>query len=118
MQQLSGKSIDKFYNSCTVFHQESNKIEIAFFRIFYNFLCILQEPAIDPTLFKKQLYTEVPAGLDSLTNMPSVHGLDLGKKEIEAIESLDQGSARAGWNSPAPAAGAARQGVELVQVLT
>jgi hypothetical protein len=40
MQKLSGKSIDKFYKSCSVFHEESNKIEFAFFRCFYDFLWI------------------------------------------------------------------------------
>jgi hypothetical protein len=36
---------DKFNKSCRVFLQESNKIEFAFFLIFYNFLCILQVSA-------------------------------------------------------------------------
>jgi hypothetical protein len=33
------------YKSCRCFHLESNKIEIAFFLIFYNFLQILQVSA-------------------------------------------------------------------------
>jgi hypothetical protein len=55
MQQLSGKSIEKFYKRCSVFHQESTKIEFAFIRMFYDFLEILQESAKAATLFKKQL---------------------------------------------------------------
>jgi hypothetical protein len=45
MQNLSGNSIDKFYKSCSVFHQECNKNEFAFFRFFYDLLCILQDSA-------------------------------------------------------------------------
>jgi hypothetical protein len=42
MQKLSGKRIDKFYKSCRVLNQESDKIKFVFFWIFYGFLCILQ----------------------------------------------------------------------------
>jgi hypothetical protein len=31
MQKLSRKTINKLYKSCSVFHQESKKIELAFF---------------------------------------------------------------------------------------
>jgi hypothetical protein len=34
--------MDMLYISCTVFHQESNKIEFVFFYLFQNFLRILQ----------------------------------------------------------------------------
>jgi hypothetical protein len=44
-----------------------------------------------PLLLKMPLYTEVPGSFDSLTNPPLDHGLDPGKKEIEAIESLTLG---------------------------
>jgi hypothetical protein len=37
MQKLSGNSLDKYNNSCSVFHQESNKIEFAFFRFSTEF---------------------------------------------------------------------------------
>jgi hypothetical protein len=37
MHKLSGNSLDKFNKSCSVFHQESNKIEFAFFRFLYDF---------------------------------------------------------------------------------
>jgi hypothetical protein len=33
------------YKSCRIFHKESNKIEFKFFRVFYNFLRILQDLA-------------------------------------------------------------------------
>jgi hypothetical protein len=45
MQKLLGNNLDKFNKSCSTFHQESNKIKFAFFRIFYYFLYILQDSA-------------------------------------------------------------------------
>jgi hypothetical protein len=37
--------MDMLYKSCSDFHQESNKIEFAFFWFPYDFLRILQESA-------------------------------------------------------------------------
>jgi hypothetical protein len=45
MQKLSGTSSVKNNKSCMIFYKESNKIGIAFFRFFYNFLQILQDSA-------------------------------------------------------------------------
>jgi hypothetical protein len=45
MQKLYGKTMDMLYKSCSVFHQESNKIGFAFLCIFYDFLWNLQESA-------------------------------------------------------------------------
>jgi hypothetical protein len=45
MQKLSGNSSGKSNKGCSTSHQESNKIGFAFFKIFYNFLCILQDSA-------------------------------------------------------------------------
>jgi hypothetical protein len=45
MQKLSGNSLGKFNKSSRVSIQEINKIGIAFFQIFYDFLRILQESA-------------------------------------------------------------------------
>jgi hypothetical protein len=55
---------------------------------------------------------------DSLTNMPSDHDLDPGKKEIKAIESLDQGGGAAGRNPARPAALLAGEVAGLDHVLT
>jgi hypothetical protein len=71
-----------------------------------------------PLLLKMPLYTEVPGSFDSVTNTPSDHGLDLGKKEIEAIESLDLGAAQARWNPAAPVAGSTGKEVGEVCELT
>jgi hypothetical protein len=35
----------EYNKSCSIFHNESNKISFAFFWIFYDFLCILQNSA-------------------------------------------------------------------------
>jgi hypothetical protein len=43
MQKLSGTSSGKNNKSCRIFHNESNKIEYAFVRFFYDFLRILQD---------------------------------------------------------------------------
>jgi hypothetical protein len=45
----------EYNNSCSIFHNESYKIGLAFFWIFYDFLRILQVSAKAVTLFKKQL---------------------------------------------------------------
>jgi hypothetical protein len=45
LQQLSGISLGKNNNSCSVFRQESNKIRFAVFRFLYNFLQNLQDSA-------------------------------------------------------------------------
>jgi hypothetical protein len=52
MQKLSRNSLDKFNKSCSVFHEESKKIEFTFFWVFYYFLGIWQESAKLGTLFK------------------------------------------------------------------
>jgi hypothetical protein len=47
MQKLSGETMAMLYKSCSVFHQESNKIEFAFYEfsaIFYGFSKIQQKP--------------------------------------------------------------------------
>jgi hypothetical protein len=46
MQKISGNSLNKFNKSCSTFHQESRKMEFAFFRFFYDSLKVLQESAI------------------------------------------------------------------------
>jgi hypothetical protein len=45
MQKLSGTSSGKNNKSCGIFHRESNIIEFAFFRFFYDFIWILHESA-------------------------------------------------------------------------
>jgi hypothetical protein len=46
MPKISENSSDKNNKSCGIFHNESNKIEFAFFWIFYDFLRILQVSTI------------------------------------------------------------------------
>jgi hypothetical protein len=61
MQKLSGNSSGKNNKSCSVFHNEFNKIEFAVFWIFYDFLRNLQDSA------KQQYYlrfTFAPGSLE------------------------------------------------------
>jgi hypothetical protein len=46
MPKISGNSLEKFNKSCITLHQESSKIKFAYFRVFHDFLEILQESAI------------------------------------------------------------------------
>jgi hypothetical protein len=46
MPKIPGNGVVKFNKSCSALHEESNKIEFAFFRCFYDFLEILQESEI------------------------------------------------------------------------
>jgi hypothetical protein len=45
----------EYNKSCSILHHKSNKIEVAFFWIFYDFLRILQVSAKGQTLFKNRL---------------------------------------------------------------
>jgi hypothetical protein len=55
MQKLSGISSGKNNKSCRIIHNGSNKIGIAFFLFFYDFIRHFKVPAITQTLFKKAL---------------------------------------------------------------
>jgi hypothetical protein len=46
MPNILGTSLHKYNKSCSATHQESSKNEFAIFRIFYDFLEILQDLAI------------------------------------------------------------------------
>jgi hypothetical protein len=70
LQQLSGKSIVNLYKSSSAFHQESNKIEVAFFLIFLQFSMHFTSFSQTSTLFKKLICKEVPRGFDSLQKHP------------------------------------------------
>jgi hypothetical protein len=45
MPKISRKSLGEYNKCCNAPHQESSKIMFAIFRIFYDFLGILQVPA-------------------------------------------------------------------------
>jgi hypothetical protein len=55
MLQVSRIRLCEYNKSCSTLHNESNKIDFAFFLIAYDFLRILQDSAKFVTLFKKQL---------------------------------------------------------------
>jgi hypothetical protein len=46
MPKISRNNIGEYNKSCSAQHQESIKIEFAFFQIFYDFLEILQDSAL------------------------------------------------------------------------
>jgi hypothetical protein len=54
MPKILGNRLGKNNKSCRIFHNESNKIEFAFFLISYDLLRILQDSAKGQTLFKNQ----------------------------------------------------------------
>jgi hypothetical protein len=54
MQNLSRTSSGKNNKSCSIFHNESKKIEFLFFWSLYDLLRILQDSAKSGTLFKRQ----------------------------------------------------------------
>jgi hypothetical protein len=45
MLKISGNRLGEYNKSCSTFHQESNKIDFAFFWVFYDFLGISQVSA-------------------------------------------------------------------------
>jgi hypothetical protein len=73
MRKLSRNSLGECNKSCSVPHQESSKIEFAFFRFFYDFLEILQDSAKAATLFKKQLTSRSLELLIPHKNAPGSH---------------------------------------------
>jgi hypothetical protein len=55
MQKLSETSSGKNNKSCSIFHNESNKIKFAFFWIFYDLLCNLQDSENSNTIWDSLL---------------------------------------------------------------
>jgi hypothetical protein len=53
--------------SCSIFHNESKKIEFAFFRFFYDFLRILQDPAPSPRS-RRASFTNRPSNFADRTS--------------------------------------------------
>jgi hypothetical protein len=67
MPKISRIGPCEYNKSCSTFHQESNKIEFAFFRYFYSFLEILQKSAKS---LKMYFCAGAPRTFQSLTNVP------------------------------------------------
>jgi hypothetical protein len=79
MRKLSGKSIDKLYQSYSVCYHESNKIEFAFFWFFYDFLCILQDSAEHKYYLRNYFACRPLESFDSLQICPYFSQRLLGK---------------------------------------
>jgi hypothetical protein len=77
MPKILGNSSGKNNKSCSVFHQESNKIEFAFTKFSQTIL-----------LFKKLLFTKVPGTFCRFTTIPSVHPKHPGKNSDLALWPL------------------------------
>jgi hypothetical protein len=73
MLKMSRNSLGEYNKSCSALHQKSSKIEFAIFRIFYDFLGILQ---FQQNLFTAEvtLCTGAPRKIQNLTKTPLVHG--------------------------------------------
>jgi hypothetical protein len=73
MHKLSGKSIDKLYKSCSVFHQESNKIGFFIFLNFIQFSMDFLNSSKTANTIEDSLYNKVPGKIQYFTDMPSVY---------------------------------------------
>jgi hypothetical protein len=73
MQKLSGTSSGKNNNNCGIFHHGSNKIEIAVFWIFYDFLRNLQESAKHMYYLRFFFCTPAPDRFSRFTNKSLIH---------------------------------------------
>jgi hypothetical protein len=97
MQKLSGKGIDKFYKSCSVLHQESNKIGFAIFRVFFRISTDFLRFSTRALLF------EIRFTQNSLEKKDSQHTLALHKTPLKRKTScnvaLGGGGGAAGRNS-------------------
>jgi hypothetical protein len=117
MPKLFGTSLDKYNKSCRAPHQESSKIEFAFFQIFYDFLEILQDSTIW-IHYWRCTFAQGPWNFFILYK----YALRLHRaprKELGACNStLSLGGGAAGRNLARPAALPAEERVGLVHVLT
>jgi hypothetical protein len=96
MPKISGNSLDKFNKSCSALHQESNKIEFAFFRFFLRFSKDFTRIGKSVLLLKVPFCSEVPRTFPTLIDMPLVHSWDSGKIWGLAIGSLAWGGGGSG----------------------
>jgi hypothetical protein len=99
MPKILGNSSGKNNKSCSVFHQESNKIEFAFTKFSQTIL-----------LFKKLLFTKVPGTFCRFTTIPSVHPKHPGKNSDLAMWPIGRGG-RPGRRNSGEADGLGRAGV-------
>jgi hypothetical protein len=77
MPKILWNSLGEYNKSCSAPHQKSRKIEFAFFRIFYDFLEILQTSAKTATLFKIQFCEQAP----EKNSDPAIGSLGAGSGE-------------------------------------
>jgi hypothetical protein len=118
MSQISGNSLDKFNKSCSALHQESNKIDFAFFLIFLRFSRDFTRISKVTLLLKMHLCNEVPRTFPTITNMPRDRTKHPGRNWGLAIGSLAWGRRRLRPDSGGPAALLAGEVVGLDHMLT
>jgi hypothetical protein len=100
MQKLSGNSLDKFNKSCSSLHQESRKIEFAFFRIFLRFSRDFTRISKSVSLLKFPFCCEVLRPSQNLIDIPLDCMKHRGKTWSLAMWPLAMGAARL-WPIPA-----------------
>jgi hypothetical protein len=107
MLKMSRIRLCEYNKSCCIFHIESNKIGLAFFWIFYDFICILQVSA-NGVYYWRCNFVPRPSKRFRTTQLgPSTHGT-AGSPEIRRLRRrsrLGKGSGssacspRVGWRS-------------------
>jgi hypothetical protein len=103
MQTLSGKSIDKFYKSCRVFHYESEKLSLHFSDFSMIFYAFSKFQHFGNTI-EDSVFTGVPGIFLFFTDMPLDCRLAPKKIKSFAIWPLAKGRRRARRNPAVPAA--------------
>jgi hypothetical protein len=108
MPKISRNSLGEYNKSCSVTHQESRKIEFAFFRIFYDFLEILQE---SPKSFYYWSFHFAPGPLDLFPPSQLYPRFALNTpKRFSPLQSYPWPWRRRGWPESVEAAGAPGRG--------
>jgi hypothetical protein len=118
MPKISRNSRDKFNQSCSTHHQESSKIEFAFFLISLQFSRDFTRICKILLLLKFPFCNGVPRSFPTFTNIPLDCTVNPGKIWGLAMLPLAMGGGAAPANSGEPAALPAREVVELDPKLT
>jgi hypothetical protein len=107
MQKLSWKTMDKLYTSCRVFHQEYDKLGLAFFWFLYD----LQVSTKLLILFKMQVTRRSSKLFKGSQMCPQFAPKPSERYKFPTIGSLGLGGGVAGRNSARPVALSAGGGV-------
>jgi hypothetical protein len=117
MQTSSAKAIDILYKSCSVFHQEFNKIEFAFF-CFYTILYEFSKNQQICFTIGESIFEQAPGQFPNFTDIPLDHRLAPRKIKNFVMRPLAMGRRRLAGIPTVPTALPAREEVGEVRELT